>query len=96
MKLQVVCPQNETAAIKRLRAHLNEKRFLCHSAITYFILFDLHLIGRKVHHHAGVLTFDSNKTKKNDFVKKSFRTSRALRAINIRFGEFEQLDVACS
>ena len=41
----------------------------------------------------GLLTFDSNKTKKNEFDKKYFGTSIALCVI--RIGEFAQLDVAC-
>ena len=60
----------------------------------FFFWFDLHLIGRKVNHQAGILTFYSNQTKKNGFDKNSFGTYFALRAI--RFEEFVQLDVACS
>ena len=54
----------------------------------FVFLFDLHLIGRKMHHQVGILTFDLNKMEKNEFDKNYLGT--------FQFGVFVQLDVACS
>ena len=77
-----------------IRAHLNDKLSLWYSANTFFVWFDLHLIGRKVNHQSGILTFDSNKTNENEFDKKSCGNYFALCVIG--FGELVQLDMACS
>ena len=57
VKLQAVCPQNGTAVPKGITSNFF-LMILCHS---FFVWFDLHLIGRNMNHQAGILTFDSNK-----------------------------------
>ena len=81
---------------RRVRARLNEMTFFFswYSANIFFVWFDLHLIGRKVNHEAGSLTFDSNKTTKKTSSTRS-RMGLILLFRVSQIGEFVQLDVAC-
>ena len=69
--------------------------FLRLSSCLFLLLIPVVVTQIRGHNHeGGILTFNSNQTKKNEFDQKSFGTSFALRVIQL--WQCVQLDVACS